>query len=34
MPLTTRYDIWSHNRVIPDRCSDDLQREFSLRMTR
>jgi predicted nuclease of restriction endonuclease-like (RecB) superfamily len=34
MPLTTRYDIWSHNRVILDRCSDDLQREFSLRMTR
>lgn len=25
---------WSHNRVILDRCRDDLEREFYLRMTR
>ncbi len=25
---------WSHNRVILDRCKDDLEREFYLRMTR
>ena len=34
LPLLVAEIGWSHNRVILDKCKDDLEREFYIRMTR
>lgn len=34
LPLLVGEIGWSHNRVILDKCKDDLEREFYIRMTR